>query len=95
MSEPDEGMAKHVVVTGVDRVVDLSSLGHNAGPVETECIGEQVGGMAEHAVVVEVNSCWTNNISVCMLWIFSKLMYLRLEMPPNTACFSYCVQNRW
>jgi hypothetical protein len=53
MSELDGGIAKHVVM-GLACVVDLSSLGHNVGPVETECISEQVGGMAEHAVIVEV-----------------------------------------
>ena len=53
MSEPDGGMAKHVVM-GVDSVVDLSSLGDNVGPVEPDCISELVGDMAEHTVVVEV-----------------------------------------
>ena len=39
---------------GVDCVVDLASLGHNVGTVETEGIREQVWGMAEHAVVIVV-----------------------------------------
>ena len=54
MSEPVGVEAEHAVVMEVDCVVDLSSLGHNVGPVETECISEQVGGMAEHAVVIVV-----------------------------------------
>ena len=36
-------------------VVDLSSLGHNVCPGETECMSELVGGMAEHAVVMGVD----------------------------------------
>ena len=47
-------MAKHVV-TVVDCVVDLSSLGDNVCPVEPDCISEQVGGMAEHTVVEVTN----------------------------------------
>ena len=31
------------MLLGVDCVVDLSSLGHNVGPGETECMSEQVG----------------------------------------------------
>ena len=54
LSEPDGGMAKHVV-TVVDCVVDLSSLGDNVCPVEPDCISEQVGGMAEHTVVEVTN----------------------------------------
>ena len=53
LSEPDGGMAKHVVMV-VACVVDLSSLGDNVGPVEPDCISEQVGDMADHTVVVEV-----------------------------------------
>ena len=48
MSEPVGVEAEHAVVMEVDCVVDLSSLGHNVSPVE------QVGGMAEHAVVIVV-----------------------------------------
>ena len=43
---------------GVDCVVDLASLGHNVGTVETEGISEQVWGMAEHAVVIVVSQAW-------------------------------------
>ena len=47
-------MTEHAVVMGVDCAVDLSSLGHNVGPGETERMSELVGGMTEHAAVMLV-----------------------------------------